>query len=344
MCDKNVTLGCPPAEWSSHSAMWTAWPADAELWGDNLADAQAEVAAMCWALSEAHEGRDGDQIRLLVRDEDALKSARRSLGKLADYVVSPYGDIWVRDTGPVFLSRNAAIGFKFNGWGGKYELAHDDTVADRLAAHADASLNRFDCVLEGGAIEGDGEGTFLTTRQCLLNANRNPDWTSEAKAEAFLGETLGAKKVIWLDDGLANDHTDGHVDNLARFVAPGVVVCQEPCGPEDPNGHILEEVYQALCNATDAAGRSLQVKRIPSPGRIKLDGEIVPASHMNFVIGNASVVLPLYADTPSSAQDEAVATLEDLFPDRRVLGLPSDHILTGGGSFHCITQQQPAGG
>ena len=343
MCDTSAT-NAPSAEWGPHWAMWTAWPADKDLWGHNLQDAQAEIVAMCWALLDAHQGREGDRIKLLVSDEAALADAKRQLGALVDYVLTPYGDIWLRDTGPVFLTQTLAAGFNFNGWGGKYELPHDDTVADRLAAFADAKYERFQFVLEGGAIDGDGAGTVLTTRQCLLNSNRNPDWTSEAKAEACLQEALGARKVIWLDDGLFNDHTDGHVDNLARFIAPGVVLCQSPMGPEDPNSHILDAVYEALLKATDADGRALKVERIPSPGRIKLDGEVVPASHMNFVIGNASVVVPLYADTPITVQDDVIAKLQPLFPDRRVVGLPSDHILTGGGSFHCITQQQPAGG
>ncbi|MBW8882601.1 MAG: agmatine deiminase family protein, partial [Asticcacaulis sp.] len=195
-----------------------------------------------------------------------------------------------------------------------------------------------DFILEGGALDHDGHGTVLTTRQCLLNPNRNPGWT-EADAEQALAQTLGARKVIWLDDGLRNDHTDGHVDNLARFVAPGVVACPLPYGRDDPNTTVYDAVAKRLSSQTDARGQPLQVVRIPSPGRIlDEDGEIVPASHMNFLIANDCVVVPIYEDRPG---EFAVEALQSLFPERQVLGLSSRAILTGGGSFHCISQQVP---
>jgi agmatine deiminase len=194
-------------------------------------------------------------------------------------------------------------------------------------------------VLEGGAIEHDGFGTVLTTRQCLLNANRNAGW-DEAAAEQALKASLGARKVLWLQDGLLNDHTDGHVDNLARFVAPGVVACPVAFGRNDANARVYDETARMLSSMTDARGAPLQVMRIASPGFID-DGEgrPAPASHMNFIIANTAVVAPIYEERAGAYALDALASL---FPERQVIGLPSRAILTGGGSFHCITQQEPA--
>ncbi len=199
---------------------------------------------------------------------------------------------------------------------------------------SDVPLQRIDAVMEGGALDHDGAGTILTTRQCLLNPNRNLDWT-EAKAKRVLAESLGTTRVVWLGDGLMNDHTDGHVDNLARFVAPGVVACPIAFGVDDPNA----DVYDTC--ARDLAQAGFDVVRIPSPGRVEdEDGEPIPASHMNFLIANGAVVVPTYGSgTASRLAGEALASV---FPDREIILLPSIAILSGGGSFHCITQQEPA--
>jgi agmatine deiminase len=260
-----------------------------------------------------------------------------------EVVPGRFGDIWFRDTGPIFVKRDGgdlAVGFEVNGWGGKYDLPHDDEVADQIAAQSKTELERHDVIIEGGALEHDGDGTIITTRQCVLNSNRNTDWT-EAKAEATLGRALGARKFIWLSDGLANDHTDGHVDNLARFVRPGVVVCPEAFGDDDPNSAVYDAAAAALAASTDAQGRKLEVIRIPSPGRMEdEDGELIPASHMNFLIANGAVIVPTYENL--AASEAALAAFKRVFPDHTVIGLPSTAILTGGGSFHCISQQEPA--
>jgi agmatine deiminase len=285
------------------------------------------------------DGRPGDNVKVLVHGPEALLSAEKAVGDQADIIEARYGDIWLRDTGPIFSSKDRCSLFTFNGWGGKYVLDHDDKVGAFVAQAAGASAVRRDAVLEGGALDWDGEGAVLTTRECLLNPNRTPGIT-EAKAEAFLHETLGMKRVIWIDRGLLNDHTDGHVDNIARFVAPGVVVCQSPADASDPNADRLDEIAAQLSGQRDVRGRVLQVIRIPSPGRVENeDGEVVPASHMNFLIGNATVVVPTYGTATAKA---AVDALKPLFPGRAVVGLSARHILSGGGAFHCITQQQPA--
>ncbi|NWE54413.1 agmatine deiminase family protein, partial [Brevundimonas sp. P7753] len=227
-----------------------------------------------------------------------------------------------------------------NGWGGKYDYPHDDEVADQIAAFSGVPTTRHDFILEGGALDHDGEGTVLTTRQCLLNKNRNKNWTAEA-AEAALAASVGAKVVVWLGDGLLNDHTDGHVDNLARFVAPGVVACPIAFGRKDPNAEVYDETARLLSETTDARGRKLKVLRIPSPGLVlDADERPIPASHMNFLIANGAIVVPTYGDDVAARlAGEALATV---FPDREIVLSPSNAVLTGGGSFHCISQQEPA--
>jgi agmatine deiminase len=323
-----------PAEWSPHRAIWVGFPSHAELWEANLAPAQVEVAALARALA----GPGGERVRLLVCGESAATEAARLCGEGVEIVRGSFGDIWLRDTGPIFTADGAAA-FRFNGWGGKYVLAGDDAVAGLLAAAGGVRLARHDFVLEGGALDHDGEGTVLSTRECLLNPNRNRAWT-QATAEAALGAALGARKVIWLNAGLLNDHTDGHVDNLARFVAPGVVAIPVSFGANDPHARIYDAAALSLAGATDAAGRTLKVVRIPSPGRVVgADGVSVPASHMNFIIANRAVIAPTYG---AASTRWALEGLEALFPGREVIGLPSRALLTGGGSFHCITQQEPA--
>ena len=329
-----------PAEWSPHRAMWLGFPSHADLWEDDLEPAQAETAALASALA----GPGQERVRLLVRGDEAETAARRLLDDVAgvEIVRGLFGDIWLRDTGPIFLERDgefAAQSFRFNGWGGKYVLDDDDTVAGQLAAAAGAPLASEDFVLEGGAIDHDGFGTVLTTRQCLLNPNRNPGWT-EAQAEASLQRSLGARSVLWLEDGLANDHTDGHVDNLARFVAPGVVACPVAWGAADPNAEVYDDAARRLGAMKSARGTALTVVRIASPGRVEgEDGEIVPASHMNFIVANGAVVAPVYESRSAAF---ALDTLQSLFPERAVIGLPSRALLTGGGSFHCISKEEPA--
>jgi agmatine deiminase len=333
-----------PAEWAPHKAIWTCWPSAADLWQQDLEPARAEVCAMIKALiATTPEGGAGDVVHVLASGAEAVANARAALPAAVFVHDVAFGDIWLRDTGPIFATSRTggkvALRFNFNGWGGKYDLAHDDSVGDAVAALSDTQIQCADFVLEGGAVDHDGEGTVLTTRQCVLHPNRNGNWTQET-AEAHFAQALGARKVLWLGDGLANDHTDGHVDNIARFIGPGRVMCMEAYGEDDPNADVLDQIAADLAAMTDAAGRTLEVVRIPSPGLVTdEDGEAIPASHMNFIIGNASVVVPHYS-TPSA--DAALRAIAAAFPGRRVVGINSTAILTGGGSFHCITQQEPA--
>jgi agmatine deiminase len=327
-----------PAEWAPQKAIWTAWPADASEWNSDLAAPRRDVAAMVRALS------GGNMVRLLVNGAEAEASARMAVGSAADIVPAKYGDTWLRDTGPIFARTPegaVALRFKTNDWGGKFDLPDDATVGDDIAHLARAPTHCFDFVLEGGAVDHDGQGTILTTRQTLLNPNRN-GWTKE-DAEGALGLAFGARKIIWIDDGLRNDHTDGHIDNLARFVGPARVVCQAPTGADDPNRHVLEEIARKLEGATDARGRKIEMIRIPGVGLYRNAlGEVAPASHLNFVIANGIVVVPVYG---TRTQDAAIEALQAVITDRKVVGIPSRGLLgagaAGGGSFHCITREEP---
>jgi agmatine deiminase len=338
----STVLAKPPvvvaAEWAPQEAIYTAWPADPREWNGDLEAPRRDVAALVRAL------RPANKVHLLVNSGEAERSAREALGGDAELVTARYSDIWLRDTGPIFAKGRdgtVALRFRTNSWGGKFNLPEDVFTGDDIARHAGAPLIRFPFVLEGGAVEQDGEGTVLTTRQTLLNPNRNA-W-SEAEAEAALEEALGARKIVWIDEGLKNDHTDGHVDNLARLVGPARVVCQSPAGPDDPNAEAFDAIACVLERAIDAAGRRLELIRIPGPGLVHDSlGGIAPASHLNFIIANGVVVVPVYGTT---TQDTALAALQSVFPNRKVIGVPSRGLLgggdAGGGSFHCISVQVP---
>ncbi|MEO7168836.1 MAG: agmatine deiminase family protein, partial [Sphingomonas sp.] len=304
------------------------FPSHPDLWEEDLDPARAEVAAFARAV---HAGGKGERVLLVAADEEAAKAARALAGDAAQVLVEPFGDIWLRDTAAIVTGDGHARDFRFNGWGGKYDLPGDDDIGLRLAARRHIQTETCGWILEGGAIDGDGTGLVVTTEQCLLNPNRNPS-LSRADIEARLAEDLGYSEVIWLGDGLMHDHTDGHVDNLARFVAPAKLAIPEP-DDNDPNWLVYQNA------ARDAARHDVEIVRIPSPGRVLRDDEIIPASYMNFYIGNATVVVPQYGAANDSA---AVAAIQALFPDRHVVGLHADAILTGGGSFHCISQQIPA--
>ena len=320
-----------PAEWMPHDAVWIGFPSHAELWEDDLQPAREEVAAFARAVRG--DGR-GERVILVAADAASAEAARTLAGMDADVAVQPFGDIWLRDTGAIVTSgpdgRRAAR-FGFNWWGGKYHLPGDEGVGGRLAEAAGFAVDSHDWVLEGGAIDVDGTGLAVTTEQCLLNPNRNPGLLRQ-DIERGLAAGLGIERLLWLGEGLANDHTDGHVDNLARFVAPGRLALPVPT-PDDPNA----DVYSDAAERARAFG--VDVIPLPSPGLVEVDGDAIPASYMNFYIGNAAVVVPQYGAANDVA---AVDAIQALFPGRVAIGLRADHILTGGGSFHCISQQVPS--
>jgi len=318
----------PPPEWAPHDAVWIGFPSHRDLWLEDLEAAQAEVAAFARAV---HAGGRGEQVILVAADDEAARAAEALIGPAATVVIELFGDIWLRDTAAILAGDGVAQDFAFNGWGAKYDLEGDDDIGERLARRRGLDFRKHDWILEGGAIDGDGTGLVVTTEQCLLNRNRNPD-LGKGEVEARLKADLGYSRVLWLGDGLLNDHTDGHVDNLARFIGENRLLIPEAT-ENDPNWR----VYQDAAQRAHAFG--VEVVRFPSPGRVMADEEVIPASYMNFYIGNAAVVVPLYGQ-PND--DAAVAALETLFPDRAIIGQRADHILTGGGSFHCISQQIPS--
>ena len=328
-------LFSPPPEWAPQAALWVGWPHLRGEWGDAFEGARAEIAAFVQAVCRV------TPVRIACGSREAYGSAYFALeqdlqAKRVSLHPLPAGDIWLRDTGPIIASDGrsfVAQDFGFNGWGGKYEMPGDTMTASGIASVETLSRQLHDFVLEGGAVDFDGAGRLLTTQQCLLNPNRNEGWTRPI-AEAALKQAFNIEQVIWLDQGLKNDHTDGHIDNIARFIGPGRVVCQVASGSDDPNAETLAAIERDL----RAAG--LEVETVPSPGRIlDEEGEPVPASHMNFVLSNGHIFLPTYETVYSRA---AMAKLETLLPGYKGIALPARNILSGGGAFHCMTQQIPA--
>lgn len=328
-----------PAEWEAHEACWLAWPSHEDLWKENLVAAQREFIELCQVIGKS------EKLEILASEQDSLQEAKDALVDLPiQFHLIPFGDIWLRDTAPIFLkSRSGRLKpacFKFNGWGGKFVLPFDDQVARRMTQTLNTPSYFFRFVLEGGSVETDGQGTCLTTEQCLLNPNRNPD-LSRKEVEEMIKKSLGVTKILWLKQGLINDHTDGHIDTLARFVAPGKVVCMESFHRDDPNKEVLNEIAKQLSELQDAHHRSLEVIRIPSPGPILDENhDLMPASYVNFYLSNRHVIVPTYG-SPYDA--DAVQALSQCFPERETIGLSAKAILSGGGAFHCITQQQPRG-
>ena len=315
-----------PPEWAPQRWLWIGFPHLADEWPDHLAAAQVEIAAFANAVAES-----GQEVRLLVRGEANEARARALVSAKVTLERRTYGDIWLRDTGPLVRGDGTALRCRFNGWGGKYQMPGDETIGAELARDAGLPAIESDWILEGGAVEGDGTGTVLTTEQCLLNPNRNPD-LSRDEIESRLACDLGFTRVVWLGDGLINDHTDGHVDNLARFVAPGEVALPRATGPDDPNASIYADARARILDA------ELVCHEIPSPGRIEREARIEPASYANFAVTSHLVVVPTFGSLHDA---DGVAAIAALFPDRDCVGLPAGAVLAGGGGFHCASQQMP---
>ncbi len=315
-----------PPEWAPQDWLWVGFPHDADEWPEVLGRAQEQIAAFANAVAES-----GQPVRLLVRDAGNEARARSLVSGAVSLERRTFGDVWLRDTGPLVRGDRTALRCGFNGWGGKYLMEGDQTIGAELARDAGLPVTTRDWILEGGAIDGDGTGLVATTEQCLLNPNRNPD-LSRADIEARLARDLGFERVLWLGNGLLNDHTDGHVDNLARFVGPNRLALPRATSPDDPNA----QVYADAKARAEAFG--VEVVEIPSPGLITRGDFVEPASYANFAIASHLVVVPTFG---SIRDEEGVAAIAALFPDRATIGLPADAVLAGGGGFHCASQQMP---
>ena len=341
-----------PAEWEPHAATWLAWPHNARDW-------PGKFGAIPWAFAEIIRAiARSERVRLIVKDAAHEAAARRALAKAGaertqlDFFRAATDRGWTRDMGPIFLVREAegrrevaATSWRFDGWAKYPNWRRDDAAKDRILAKLGVRswqpvLDGRRIVLEGGAIDVDGEGTLLATEECLLSGvqARNPG-LGRAGTERALADYLGVSQVLWLGDGIAGDDTHGHVDDLARFVRPGVVVLAAEEDPRDANYRALAENRERLEAARDAKGRTLEVVMLPMPAPLHFAGTRLPASYLNFLIVNDAVLVPTFNDPRDR---EALGRLGELFPGRSVVGIHAVDLVWGLGTIHCLTQQEPA--
>jgi agmatine deiminase len=338
-----------PPEWAPHLATYLVWPHNRDTWPGKFEVIPPVFARMAAAIAEF------EPLRLLVGDEDVASSARETILAAAgpaahldriSFTVVATNDSWIRDHGPIFVNRQTAgdapaqiaLDCGFNSWGEKYGAFDlDDVVPRRLGERWGFEVTEPGMVLEGGSIDVDGAGTLLTTESCLLNPNRNPALDRD-EIERRLKYWLGVSSVLWLGEGIAGDDTDGHIDDLARFVGPATVVTVIEDDPRDENYRPLADNLKRLSAMRDAEGRALKVETLPMPPALFHEGTRVPASYANFYILNGGVIVPTF-DCPQDAA--AIATLGRLFPGRRVVGIPSRDLVWGLGAIHCLTQQHP---
>jgi len=333
-----------PAEWAPHQATWISWPHNPETWPGVLAEAEAAMVQAVAALA------GGETVRINVLGPEHEAHVRALLGPLADtpavvFHRFPTNDAWCRDHGAIFVQhpdgRLAAVDCGFNAWGGKYPPWDlDDAIPAQMAAALGAPRFEGGLILEGGSIDVNGVGTVLTTEQCLLNQNRNPH-LSRAEIEHSLRQLFGVQQVLWLGDGIVGDDTDGHIDDITRFVAADTVVTVVEPDPDDPNHAPLAENLERLEAMRLPDGRPLRIIELPMPRPVLLDGQPLPASYGNFYIGNTAVLLPVFGQP---ADEDAARILAPLFPGRRIVPIRANELVVGLGAFHCLTQQVPAAG
>ena len=325
-----------PPEWAPHTCCWMAWPCRMELWGEHYDAACRAYAEVARTIAEF------EPVRMLTQ-ADLAPVATLQLARKAEIVTAELDDSWLRDNGPTFVTGPGpeirGLAWRFNGWGNRsHGHARDAGLAKRLLAELELACYEAPMVLEGGAIHVDGQGSVLAVEATVVNANRNPT-LDRRQIEERLALYLGVRKIIWLEHGLVDDETDGHVDNVARFIAPGVVMCAVASDPADPNAPFLAANRDRLRQSSDALSRPLEVIELPLPAPRQGPAGLMPLSYLNFYIANGGVVMPAFGDAMDQAALECVA---GVFPDRRVVQVDARDIVLGGGGVHCITQQQPA--
>ena len=327
-----------PDESEPHQRTWMAFATSEEIWGkDLLPVVQRNLAAIAKTIAKY------EPVSMLVTEAD-YDTAYDLLGDSVDLVVSPLDDLWMRDTGPVFVvtdkGEKGAVQFNFNGWGEKQDFDQDAKVAAAVASQAKTKLINTLLVLEGGGIEVDGHGTAIITESCVLNKNRNPG-LSKAQCEAELGRLLGLEKIIWLPGIAGKDITDGHTDFYARFAKPGVVVAGYDPDPKSYDHAVTKKHLEILRKATDAQGRKLDVVVMEGPSTVRKQYESADfaAGYINFYVCNGAVIAPEFGD--ATADNAAKSKLQALFPDRDIVQINIDGIAAGGGGIHCTTQQEP---
>jgi agmatine deiminase len=328
-----------PAEWAQHVRTWMCWPCRVEVWGgpDGLLRARQAFARVARAISTF------EPVTMAARPEDVAEAKLACGGKAAIFPVA-LDDSWARDMGPTFLAgpdgARAGVAWQFNAWGNKYHpYTNDALLAGRILAEAHVAAYAAPLVCEGGAIHADGEGTLLATEQCLLNPNRNPNLTRQ-QIEERLALFTGARRIVWLGEGFSDDETDGHVDNIACFAAPGRVIVGVPASKAHRDYEPVMEAIRRLGEARDAAGRAFEIVGIAQPRKPRVDfrGRALQASYVNFTLPNGGVVMPGFDDP---ADEPARAVLADCFAGRDILQIDALDIVEGGGGIHCITQQEP---
>jgi len=331
-----------PAEWEKHDAIWLAWPYDPTTFPDRVDKVEATYVQI---VKEIHTG---EQVNLFVTDEQTKKKVAAlfnaediDLSRVNFYVFG-YADVWFRDYGPIFVRNKshelAMLHWNFNSWGEKYEtLLKDKQIPEIINSKMMLRYFKPGIVLEGGSIDVNGEGTLLTTEQCLLNENRNPD-LDKKQIEKLLSDYLGVNHFIWLKKGILGDDTDGHIDDLARFVNPTTIVCAYQEDKNDEDYAVLRENYEILCQSVDQNGKKLKIVKLPMPKVVSDEGQRLPASYTNFYIGNQKVLVPVF-DHKNDAK--ALAVLQELVPTRKVVGIRCVDLVYGFGTIHCISQQQP---
>ena len=329
-----------PAEWEPHAATWLSWPRpDGISFPNRYEEVLPTLGEMVRTLA-AHE-----LVNINTRNDDVEQIARRTIGEVVNvsYHRIPSYEPWCRDHGPIFVKRDhelAVVDWGYNAWGGKYPpYDDDDAVPQRIAELLGLPLFSPGIVMEGGSLDVNGEGALLTTEACLLNPNRNPH-LNNPQIEQYLKDYLGVSKILWLGEGIVGDDTDGHVDDLTRFVNATTVVTAVEEDPADENYEILQDNLRRLQTMRDQNNRSLNIVLLPMPGVVEHEGQRLPVSYANFYIANAVVLLPTYRHKKNDQLAKDI--LQKSFPDRRVIGIDSTNLIWGLGSFHCLSQQQPA--